>query len=129
MNSVSPLYRYLCYYSAYEGLQIVKGNLTNAFKKKGKSIKIKKLVIEDNSFTRDACPSFIGKKIDEFIRHYGNTYRNRIAHMFEKNSTAPIMPMDIGIIHTLDTVNQVMSQYLPALIQQEIEICMAGVSK
>jgi hypothetical protein len=49
--------------------------------------------------------------------------------MFEKNSTAHIMPMEIGIIHTLDTVNQVMSQYLPALIQQEIELFMAAVSK
>ncbi|MHB1142409.1 MAG: methylamine utilization protein MauJ [Sulfuricaulis sp.] len=129
MNSVSPLYRYLCYYSAYEGLQIVKGNLTNAFKKKGKTINREKLVIEDNPFTRDACPLFIGRKIDEFIRHYGNIYRNKIAHMFEKNSTAHIMPMEIGIIHTLDTVNQVMSQYLPALIQQEIKLFMAAVSK
>ncbi len=129
MNSVSPLYRYLCYYSAYEGLQIVKGNLASAFKKKGKTINRAKLVIEDNPFTRDACPSFIGKKIDAYIQHHGKTYRNKIAHMFEKNSAAHIMPMDIGIIHTLDTVNQVTSQYLPALIQQEIEIFMSVVSK
>jgi|CXWL01.1.fsa_nt_gi hypothetical protein len=127
MNSVSPLYRCLCYYSAYEGLLIIKGRFSKKLKSENKNFDRPKLIIDDNDFTREACPSFIGRNAHIFFEEYvQKEFRNSIAHMFDKEfSTSPMRPMAIEIIHTLDTANQVMSQYLPILIQQEIDFFIA----
>jgi hypothetical protein len=130
MNSISPLYRCLCYFSTYEGLQKIKGEITKSLKAKGKTVHRVRLIIEDSPFTREACPSYIGNKVDKFFQHYiQKQFRNSIAHMFDNNSTSPIRPMAIEIIHTLDTANQVMSRYLPVIIQQEIDFYLAEKAK
>lgn len=128
MNSISPLYRCLCYYSTYEGLQIIQREFSKKLKSEKKDFKRSKIEIEDNDLTREVCPSFIGKNVHKFFQEYvQKEFRNSIAHMFDKEfSTAPIKPMAIEIIHTLDNSNQVMSKYLPILIQQEIDFFLAN---
>lgn len=122
MNSVSPLYTCLCYYSAYEGLLKIKGEVSKDFQKIGETPKRPKLFLDDNEYTREICPSFIGKNIKEFFEKYvKEKFRNKVAHLFDRD-ISHIKPMSLEVITTLRIANRIMSQYLPKLIKIEMDL-------
>jgi hypothetical protein len=123
INSSNPYHRFLCLYRIREGLQKMQARNSEKIKTEGSMPKRTQLIVPDNDLTKKYFPTYVGKKVNNFLDYVRNEFRDVIAH-FEFNDRGRLIldPGEVRSVHRIDCANVVVEEIMRQSIIDELNL-------
>ena len=87
----------------------------------GSTPKRTQLMVPDNDLTRKYFPTYVGKKVNNFLDYIRNEFRDVIAHFeFDNRGRLILDPGEIGSVHRMDCANAVLEEVIRQTIIDEL---------
>jgi hypothetical protein len=121
LNASSPHYRLLCLYRVREVIEKVRRENNQDVLAHGMRPYRPKRSLPDNELTRHYFPTYVGKKLGDFLDYVREAYRLAVAHgNLDEYFKLVLDPAIVSVDHRIDSTNAVLMPVITEMIQDEI---------
>jgi hypothetical protein len=122
LNASRPHYRLLCLYRVREVIEKVRRENDQDVLAHGMKPDRPRRILPDNELTRYYFPTYVGKKIGNFLDHVCSAYRLAVAHgNLDEYFKLVLDPAIVRVDHRIDSTNAVLMPVITEMIQDEID--------
>jgi hypothetical protein len=122
LNASSPHYRLLCLYRVREVIEKVRRENDRDVLAHGMKPDRPRRSLPNNELTRHYFPTYVGKKVGDFLDRVRLAYRLPVAHgNLDEYFKLVLDPAIIGVDHRIDSTNAVLMPVITEMIQDEID--------
>jgi hypothetical protein len=123
LNSSKPHYRLLCLYRAWEVIEKVRRENDRDILAHGTKPDRPRRVFLDNELTRRYFPTYVEKKISDFLDHVRSAYRLDVAHgNLDEYFKLALDPANVNFDHRIDFTNVALMSVVAEMIQDERDL-------